>query len=106
MGKVQMSSKARVLLTLESVFSDAIVVVVAIILMRILSIPAQGFTVGIFAREVVGSTVIGVIIGATLAFLFSKILPMIEKKLYGDIFILGAVILLYGFSEQLGGMAR
>jgi len=102
-GKLPINYKAKNMLLLESVFTDAIVVVVSVILIRILTLEEAMLSFGGVLREVVGSLIIGVILGGLLAFLLSYVIRKIQQKAYSDAFTLGAVMLVYGVAEHIGG---
>jgi len=103
MPRMNISQEAKNVLSLESIFTDAIVIVIAMLIMRLVIIPSQTITVETVSREIMGCIMISLLLGFLLAMALSKIVATIQTKIYGDIFLLAIVILVYGITEQVGG---
>lgn len=101
--KTNLGAKVKAILSLESIYTDALIVVLALIIMRLLAIPSEAMSLGTFLREVMGSLFIGVLVGVVAAVLWGKVAVRIRGKLFSDVITLGIAILLYGLSEQIGG---
>ena len=101
--RMKVSGSAKDILRLESILTDGIIVVIAMLILRLLTIPTLSITVEIVSREIIGSIMLSLIIGFAAALLLSRIIASAQKKLYGDIMILGLVVLIYAVSEQIGG---
>jgi len=103
MPRMNISQEAKNVLSLESIFTDAIVIVIAMLIMRLVILPSQTITVETVSREIVGCIMISLLLGFLLAVASSKIVAIVQRKVYGDIFLLAIVILVYGITEQVGG---
>ena len=101
--KTSLGSKVKAILSLESIYTDALIVVFALIVMRVLAIPSERVTLGTILSEIMGSLFIGVLVGVAAAILWGKVAARVHGKLFSDVITLGVAILLYGFSEQIGG---
>jgi len=101
--RMNISQEAKNVLSLESIFTDAIVIVIAMLIMRLVILPSQTITVETVSREIVGCIMISLLLGFLLAVALSKIVATVQRKVYGDIFLLAIVILVYGITEQVGG---
>lgn len=101
--RVNANPKVTALLSLESVFTDGIVVVVAISLIKFLAHPAGELTIESFARGVAGALLIGALIGALGGLAWIRLLKTIGEEAYRDILTLGIALLVYGLSEGAGG---
>ena len=103
MPRMNITQAAKNVLSLESIFTDAIVIVIAMLIMRLVILPSQTITVETVSREIVGCIMISLLLGFLLAVTLSKIIATFQTKIYGDIFLLAIVILVYGITEQVGG---
>lgn len=103
LSKMRLSGFAKNILTLESILTDGLVIVVAMLLLRLLMLPDSGITLEMVSRELVGTLVISALIGVAAAILIAKLIPGIHGRAYGDVLILGLLILVYAASEQVGG---
>ena len=101
--KTSLGSKVKAILSLESIYTDALIVVFALIVMRVLAIPSERVTLGTILSEIMGSLFIGVLVGVAAAILWGKVAARVHGKLFSDVITLAVAILLYGFSEQIGG---
>jgi len=102
-SRIRISVFAKNMLSIESVLTDGIVIVVAMLLLRVIVIPGAVISPEMISREVVGALVISAIIGVIAAFMISKLLLSIRERPYADVLILGLVVLIYAASEQAGG---
>ncbi|RLF99624.1 MAG: hypothetical protein DRN49_04100 [Thaumarchaeota archaeon] len=103
MPRMNISQEAKNVLSLESIFTDAIVIVIAMLIMRLVTLPSQTITIETVSREIMGCIMISLLVGFLLAVALSKIIATLQMKMYGDIFLLAIVILVYGITEQVGG---
>jgi len=103
MPRMNISQAAKNVLSLESIFTDAIVIVIAMLIMRLVTLPSQTITIETVSREIMGCIMISLLLGFLLAVALSKIIATFQTKIYGDIFLLAIVILVYGITEQVGG---
>ncbi|HDD39650.1 MAG TPA: hypothetical protein ENG21_00120 [Nitrososphaeria archaeon] len=102
-SRMKISSFAKNMLSIESVITDGIVIVIVMLLLRVIILPESAVAPEMISREIVGALVISGIIGVASAFFISKLLLYIRERPYGDVLILGLVILIYAASEQVGG---
>ena len=102
-SRMKVSNFARNMLTFESVLTDGLVIVVAMLLLRLIVLPGSAITPEMISREIIGALVISAIVGVVAAFLVAKLIPSIHGRVYGDILILGLLIFVYAASEQVGG---
>ncbi len=102
-SRMKVSGFAKNMLSIESVLTDGVVIVIAMLLLRVLVLPESTITPEMISREIVGALVISAIIGVAAAFLIAKLLSSIQERPYGDVLILGLVVLIYAASEQAGG---
>jgi len=103
MPRMNISQATKNVLSLESIFTDAVVIVIAMLIMRLVTLPSQTITVETVSREIMGCIMISLLLGFLLAVALSKIIATFQTKIYGDIFLLAIVILVYGVTEQVGG---
>lgn len=101
--RVNASPKVTTLLSLESVFTDAIVVVVAITIMQFLANPEETPSISLFTRGIAGAFLIGAVVGVLGGVLWIRLLKTIFEEAYRDILTLGIALLIYGLSESAGG---
>jgi len=102
-SRMKISGFTKNMLSIESVITDGIVIVIVMLLLRVIILPESMVTPEMISREIVGALVISGIIGVVSAFLISKLLLYVRERPYGDVLILGLVILIYAASEQVGG---
>jgi cell volume regulation protein A len=100
-NKIEVSDAIKTMLTLESAFTDAIVVVLGLALLQFMT-TAQGeiYTV---ARDVMGAFSIAIVMGIFVGIIWLKVLKYIRGEKYDDILTLAIVFLFYAVTEGLGG---
>ena len=103
MPRMNISQVTKNVLSLESIFTDAIVIVIAMLIMKLVTLPSQTIAIETVSREIMGCMMISLLVGFLLAIALSKIVATLQMKIYGDIFLLAIVILVYGITEQIGG---
>ncbi len=101
--RVNASQKVTTLLSLESVFTDAIVIVVAIYIMQFLARPEETLSIVLFTRGIAGTFLIGGIVGLLGGIVWIRLLKTISEEAYRDILTLGIALTIYGLSESVGG---
>jgi len=100
--KLNIFDKTATILSLESVFTDALVVVLSLTLLEILTLKSN---IGIesIIRGIVGSFSLGTVIGIIFGLLWLKIFKKVEREGYNEILTLGVVLGIYALAEFAGG---
>lgn len=100
--KLDAPERISTLLSLESVFTDAIVIVVSITLLDLI-VEAKSASLVFVSRMIVSALSIGVVLGLICGVVWLKLLSSIKNHSYDDILTLSVALLFYGLTEQLGG---
>lgn len=100
--KLDTPERINTLLSLESVFTDAIVIVVSITLLDLL-VEAKSASLVVVSRMIVSALSIGVVFGLICGVVWLQLLSSIKDNSYDDILTLSVALLFYGLTEQLGG---
>lgn len=100
--KLNTPERINTLLSLESVFTDAIVIVVSITLLDLL-VEAKSASLVVVSRMIVSALSIGVVFGLICGVVWLQLLSSIKDNSYDDILTLSVALLFYGLTEQLGG---
>ena len=100
--RLRASERVSTLLSLESVFTDAIVIVVSITILDLL-VEAKSASLIIVSQKIASALSIGVVFGLICGVVWLKILSAIKDNVYDDILTLSVALLFYGLTEQLGG---
>ena len=100
--RINVNEKVSTILSLESAFTDALVVVFGLTILQFLTSPFAG---GIYdaANKIAGAFSIAVVIGLIFGVFWLKVLRSIKKEIYDDILTLAVVLLFYSVTESLGG---
>lgn len=101
--KIGAGRRVTAILSLESVFTDSLVVVVSIYLIQLLQQPTAIFQLGTFTREISGAFLIGAIIGMLAGVLWTRFLKEMSGRSHIDILTLAMVLTVYGIAESAGG---
>jgi cell volume regulation protein A len=101
-SKLGVPERISTLLSLESVFTDAIVIVVSLTILDVL-VEAKSASLVVVLQGVTSALSIGVVFGLVCGVIWLKVLSMIQDSVYDDILTLSVALLFYGLSEQLGG---
>ncbi|MEM5782122.1 MAG: cation:proton antiporter, partial [Candidatus Aenigmatarchaeota archaeon] len=101
-SRIKVDEKISIILSLESAFTDAIVVVFSLTIIQFLTAPA---TLGLnsIATGIAGAFSIAIIIGLIVGVIWLKILKIIKRETYDDILTLAVVLLFYSITEIFGG---
>lgn len=102
-ARTNASPRVVTLLSLESVFTDALVVVIAISVLQFIMRPAEVLQVTSFAREIAGAFLIGAIVGSIAGIIWIRLLKTVAEEAYRDILTLGVALMIFGISESAGG---
>lgn len=101
-SRLNINEKISTILSLESAFTDALVVVFGLTILQFLLSPVNG---GIYdaGSKIAGAFSVAVVIGLVFGVLWLKIMKSIRKEIYDDILTLAVVLLFYSITESLGG---
>jgi cell volume regulation protein A len=100
--KMDIPERVITLLSLESVFTDAIVIVVSITLLDLIT-EVKAATLIVVAQSIVSSFSIGIVLGLVCGVIWIKILSVMKIESYDDILTLSLTILFYGVTELVSG---
>jgi len=100
--KMDIPERVITLLSLESVFTDAIVIVVSITLLDLIT-EVKAATLIVVAQSIVSSFSIGMVLGLVFGVIWIKFLSVMKIESYDDILTLSLTILFYGVTEIVGG---
>lgn len=102
-SRLKTSDKISTMLSLESVFTDAFVVVMGITLLQLMTSVPNGNEASILAGGIASQFSIGIFIGMVSGVIWLSALKVIQGQLYDDITTLATVFLLFAIVEMLGG---
>lgn len=100
--RLKAPERVSTLLSLESVFTDAIVIVVSITILDLL-VEAKSASLIIVSQKIASALSIGVVFGLICGVMWLRILGAIRDNVYDDILTLSVALLFYGLTEHLGG---
>lgn len=100
--KLDVSDGIVTLLSLESVFTDALVIVVSVTFLDILG-SARVMNLNEMTQSITSTLSIGVVFGLVLGVLWLKMLSKLRDSVYDDILTLSVAIIFYGLTETVGG---
>lgn len=100
-NRIDVEEGIKTMLSLESAFTDAIVVVLGLALLQFMT-TAQS-EIYTMAHDVVGAFSIAIVMGILMGIIWLKVLKYIRGEKYDDILTLAIVLLFYAVTESLGG---
>lgn len=99
--RIDVPEGIKTMLSLESAFTDAIVIVLGLALLQFMTTAqSELYTV---AHDVAGAFSIAIVMGILMGIIWLKALKYIRGEKYGDILTLSIVLLFYAVTEGLGG---
>jgi len=101
-NKVSSSQKTSTLLSLESAYTDVIVIMVVMTIIQIVTIQSNPDVLGFATRGIVNGFLIGAAIGIVAGLAWMRAMAAM-KTAYEDILTLAIAFALYGITEYLGG---
>ncbi len=101
-NKVSSSQKTSTILSLESSYTDVIVIMVVFTIIQILTIQSNPDVLGFATRGIANGFLIGAAIGIVAGFAWMRAMTAM-KTAYEDIITLAIAFALYGVTEYLGG---
>ena len=100
-NRINVPDAIKTMLTLESAFTDAIVIVLGLALLQFMTTAqSEIYTV---AHDVAGAFSIAIVVGIIMGIIWLKVLKYIRGEKYDDILTLSIVFLCYAVTEGLGG---
>ncbi|HUV54008.1 MAG TPA: cation:proton antiporter [Candidatus Krumholzibacteriaceae bacterium] len=100
--KMDVPERINTLMSLESVFTDAIVIVLGITLLDLI-VSAKSMVFSEVAKNIASAFSIGVVFGLICGLVWLKLLSVIRDQTYDDILTLSVTLLFYGLTEVVGG---
>ncbi|MBN2336172.1 cation:proton antiporter [Candidatus Bathyarchaeota archaeon] len=100
--KMDVPERIDTLLSLESVFTDAIVIVLGITFLDLI-VNARSMVFGDVAKSIASAFSIGIVFGLICGVLWLKLLSVIRDQTYDDILTLSITLFFYGLTEVVGG---
>lgn len=106
-SRAKVSGKTSIVLSLESTFTDALVVVLGLVLLQILetasaTTPTESVILTALSG-IVARFSIGIVIGLVIGLIWLRVLRYIRGQQYDDILTLSVVLLFFAIVETLGG---
>ena len=102
-NRLRAPERVVMLLTLESIFTDAVVIVVSITLMQTMLTSGSDNSLPNLGRGIASALSIGAVVGSILGVLWGRLLTAMRSEQYNDILTLTVLVLMYAVVEQLGG---
>jgi cell volume regulation protein A len=96
-------SKVSSVLSLESAFDGALVIIIALVILQVITVGSTGDEASIVGQTIAIKFAIGLGIGAAAGVAWLWILTLIEGEVFDDILTLAIVFLLYFVVESIGG---
>jgi len=101
-NKIHSNQKTSTLLTLESAYTDVIVIMVVLAVIQIITIQTSPDVLGFVSKGIVNGFLIGSAVGIIIGLAWMRAL-IAMKTAYEDILTLAIAFVLYGITEFLGG---
>jgi potassium/hydrogen antiporter len=99
--KLKAGGKAKTVLNLESVITDVLCIIVAVILVEIISL--NSFDAGAIAQDITSAFTTAAVVGSLFGLFWVGILRKFYGKPFGYVVTLAAIFILYAFVESIGG---
>ncbi len=100
--KMDVPERINTLLNLESVFTDAIVIVLGITFLDLI-VSARSMVFEEVAKSIASAFSIGIVFGLICGVVWLKLLSAIRDQTYDDILTLSVTLFFYGLTELVGG---
>jgi cell volume regulation protein A len=101
-NKVNSNQKTSTLLSLESAYTDVIVIMVVLAIIQVITVQTNPDVLSFVSRGIVNGFLIGAAIGIIVGLAWMRAL-IAMKTAYEDILTLAIAFVLYGITEFLGG---
>jgi len=102
-AKANISPKISTILSLESAFTDAMIVVVAIALLQLVAAPASNAQPSMLIRGIASGFSVGGVTGFITGLIWLRMIRVFAQEANRDVLTLGMALLTYGVSEGMGG---
>lgn len=107
MTRARVSGKTSIVLSLESTFTDALIVVLGLVFLQILetattTTPTESVVLTAISG-IVGRFSIGIVVGLVIGLIWLRVLRYIRGQQYDDILTLSVALLFFAVVETLGG---
>ncbi len=99
--KLKAGGKAKTVLNLESVITDVLCIIVAVVLVEIISL--NSFDAGAIAQDITSAFTTAAVVGFLFGLFWVGILRKFYGKPFGYVVTLAAIFILYAFVESIGG---
>jgi cell volume regulation protein A len=104
-NRMELSERVVTLLSLESVFTDAIVVVVGIAILEVITTPQTGGQAFSAAQGIAGAFSIGAMVGLLVGVVWLRVLQALKGETNDDVMTLAISLFFYAIVESLGATA-
>ena len=101
--RARVPTEVSSVLNLESAFTDALVIVIALVILEVINAGETGIELSAVGQAIGIRFLIGIVIGAAVGFLWLWILTRIEGEIYDDILTLAMLFLLFFGVERING---
>jgi cell volume regulation protein A len=101
-SRLNVNEKVSTVLSLESAFTDTLVIVFGLTILQFLTSPLSSNILEA-GNKIAGAFSIAIVVGFVSGVLWLKVLKFVKKEIYDDILTLAVVLLLYSVTEILGG---
>ena len=102
-NRTKVSDKTKVILNLESIVTDPLVIIIALVLIDAIVKSAQVASIGFITSSVLKIFAASLLIGIMGGFFWSNILPKIQKYKYHHMLTLAYLFVMYIIGETIGG---
>jgi cell volume regulation protein A len=102
-NRMDIPERVVTLLSLESVFTDAIVVVVGIAILEVITTPQTAGQAFSAAQGIAGAFSIGAMVGLLVGVVWLRVLQVLKGETNDDIMTLAISLFFYAIVESLGG---
>jgi len=102
-GRAKVPAEISSLLHMESALNGALVIVIALVILRVMTVGATENVASVVAQATAVRFLLGIGIGAAAGFAWLWVLAFIEGEIYDDILTLAVLFLLYLAVESLEG---
>jgi cell volume regulation protein A len=102
-SRAKVPANVSSILNLESAFDGALVIVIALIILKAITVGETGIKASMVGQAIAIRFSLGVAIGAAVGFLWLWVLTLIEGETFDDILTLAVVFLVYFGVESING---
>lgn len=103
LDRIKVRHEVKSVLDLESAFTDAMVIVAALVILQIIATGSTENSLAGAGQDIALRFLLGIVVGVVAGILWLWVLALIEGETYDDIMTLAIVFLLFFGVESLGG---